>query len=309
MVNLLLQDILIYSSILALLTVGLNLTYLTTKVPNFAHATFAMVGAYVAFATTNVLHLYVYTSTVPAFLLGGLTALLLFLLVLRPLTKRGASIVTLMIATIAFDILLVSVLWIFAYYLTNMYKIVSIDFTLSPFDFYIAGYQGVVLVAPIALAGVVAALYLLLNKTKFGIAMRATIENPPLAGTIGINTDLIYIVSWFIAGGIAGLAGALIPLWFITYPDVGSNVYLLAIFAAAVVGGLYNVWGGVVGGIVIGIAETVVIVWLTDLVGTWIIPYQPMIPLAAMIATLLIAPSGLTGINLKLLSKKLRRQQ
>jgi branched-chain amino acid transport system permease protein len=302
-----LSAIIVNASVLSLLTLGLTLTYLTTKVPNFAHASFAVVGIFVALTVSRVFFDNIYDSLVPSFLLGGITALLQYFLVLRPLTKRNATIVTLMVATIAFDILLVSVFNIYADYLTNTFHVISRNFTLNYVDFFISGSQGVILVSPIMVAGVVIALYLLLNKTKFGIAMRATIENPPLAGAIGINTDRIYVASWFLAGGIAGLAGSLMPLWYQSYPEVGSDVFLLAIFAAAVLGGLYNIWGGLIGGIIVGVTETIVIVELAGVVGSWIIPYQPLIPLIVMITTLLIAPSGITGSNYSWLKKRLRR--
>jgi branched-chain amino acid transport system permease protein len=309
MLNPVLAGIIVNASVLSLLTLGLTLTYLTTKVPNFAHGSFAVVGIFIALTVNQVFRLNIYNGIVPAFLFGGLTALLQYFFVLRPLTKRSASIVTLMVATVAFDILLISILNIYADYLTYTFHVISRDFTLAYVDFTISGTQGVVLVSPIMVVAVAVSLYLLLNKTKFGIAMRATIENPPLAGTIGINTDQIYIASWFLAGGIAGLAGALMPLWYESYPEVGSNVFLIGIFAAAVVGGLYNIWGGLLGGIVIGVTETVIIVELAGVVGSWIIPYQPLIPLIAMMVTLLIAPGGLTGINRNSFRRKSRRKK
>jgi branched-chain amino acid transport system permease protein len=298
---------LINSSILTLMTIGLTLTYLTTKVPNFAHGTFSSVAIFVTLTISQVFGLGVYYGLLPAFLIGGVTALAQYVAVLRPLTKRNASIVTLMVATIAFDILLISILNIYADYLTLTFHVISREFTLSYLDVSILGQQGVLVVAPVMVIAVITSLYLLLNKTKFGIAMRATIENPPLAGTIGINTDRVYVVSWFLAGGIAGLAGSLVPLWFESYPEVGSDVFLIAIFAAAVIGGLYNIWGAVIGGFTVGIAESVIIRELAGTIGSWIIPYQPLIPLIAMVVTLLIAPSGITGINFERLRKRMGR--
>jgi len=309
MLSPIIQDIIVNSSILSLLTLGLTLTYLTTKVPNFAHGSFAVVGIYATLTVSQVYKFGVYSGLGLGFLLGGLVALAQYFVMLRPLSKRNASIVTLMVATIAFDIILIAIYNIYANYLTTAFHIISLEFNLFYLDINILGNPGVVIISPIVLIGVVAALYTLLTRTKFGIAMRATIENPPLAGTIGINTDQIYIASWFLAGGIAGIAGALMPLWYISYPEVGSDVFLIAIFSAAVVGGLYNIWGGLIGGLVVGITETVVIIGLSGYVGSWIIPYQPLVPLIAMMVTLLIAPSGLTGVNYNALKKRFRRKQ
>jgi branched-chain amino acid transport system permease protein len=300
-------DALVTSSLLTLLTIGLTLTYLTTKVPNFAHGTFASVGIYVGLVASKLLGLDVYYGLLPGFILGGVTALIQYVAVLRPMTKRNASITTLMVATIAFDILMISVLNIFADYLSHSFHIASRYFLLTNFDFSMFGLRGIIVVAPILVIAVVLSLYFLLNKTKFGIAMRATIENPPLAGTIGINTDLVYVVSWFIAGGIAGMAGSISTLWYIGNTDVGSNFFLISIFAASVIGGLHNIYGAVIGGFVIGVTQSVIIRELAGSVGAWIIPYQPLIPLIAMMITLLIAPSGITGTNFQALIRKLRK--
>ena len=237
-------DALVTSSLLALLTIGLSLTYLTTKVPNFAHGSFASVGIYVGLVVAQVFGLNIYLGIVPGFFVGGLVAIAQYLLFLRPMTKRNASITTLMIATIAFDIFLVAILNIFADYLQNPpFRLNARDFQLFYLDFSLYGIKGIVFVAPMLVVGVVIGLYLLLNKTKFGIAMRATIENPPLAGTIGINADSVYIVSWFLAGGIAGMAGSITTLWYIGNTNVGSDFFLISIFAAAVLGGVFSIYG------------------------------------------------------------------
>lgn len=298
---------LVVASLLSLLTIGLTLTYLTTKVPNFAHGSFATVGMYTGLVTAELFKQSVYYALIPGFLLGGLTALIQYVAVLRPLTKRNASITTLMVATIAFDILLVSILNIFADYLQNAYTLQARNFLLTPYDFTIYGIRGIVFVAPILVIASIASLYVLLTRTKLGIAMRATIENPPLAGTVGINTNSIYIISWFIAGGLAGMAGSIIPLWYISSTDTGDTYFLASFFAAAVIGGLYNIYGAVIGGFVIGIAQSAIITVLADSVGSWVIPYEPLIPLAAMIITLMIAPRGITGINFQEIKKKLGR--
>jgi len=299
---------LVTSSLLSLLTIGLTLTYLTTRVPNFAHGSFASVGIYVGLVTAQVWGFNMYFGLLPGFLIGGAVALMQYLLFLRPMTRRNASVTALMVATIAFDILLIAILNIFADYLQNSLRLSSRYFLLSPFDFEIFGLRGIIVVAPILVVAVVASLYLLLNKTKFGIAMRATIENPPLAGTIGINTNLVYIVSWFIAGGLAGMAGSVMSLWYIGNTDVGSNFFLISIFAAGVIGGIYNIYGAVIGAFIIGTVQSVLISELATSFGAWVIPYQPLIPLIAMVVTLLIAPSGIMGINYKALKKRLWRK-
>ena len=290
-----LRDAVVFASILSMLSTGLTLTYMTTKVPNFAHGDFAVVSIYVSLILAEILGLNPYLGILPGFLVGGLAALILYLLILKPLLDRGASYVILMIATIAYDMILISAINILADYLTGVYKVVTRLFILKSYDFQIFDQPGIVLIAPLIAMAMVISLYLFLNKTKFGIAMRAAIENPSLAGVVGINVNLTYAVSWFISGGLAGVSGTLMPLWLMCNPDLGMRL-IVSIFAASIVGGLTNIYGAFIGGLLIGFAEVLGTGYLSIIVGSWIIPYRPIIPLVMMSLTLLFAPKGLTGI-------------
>lgn len=286
---------LMYSSLIVLLSIGLTLTFLTTKVPNFAHGSFATIGIYVALTMYRVLKAGIYYSLPISFVVAGTVAVMFYLFVLRPLIKGGANIIVQMVATIALDIMLVAGISIYADYLTKVYKVTSRWFYLREADFFVSGWQGVLIVAPLLVVATVLLLNLLLTRTKFGIAMRAIIENPDLAGTIGVNVNLVYTVSWFLAGGLAGMAGSLFPLRLIGNPDTG--VYLIiTVFAASIAGGFYNIYGGLIGGYVVGLAEVLGTALLASGLGSWVIPYRPAIPLVIMIAVLLLAPRGITGI-------------
>ncbi|RLF10777.1 MAG: branched-chain amino acid ABC transporter permease [Thermoprotei archaeon] len=288
-------DALVFASLLTLLSLGLTLTFLTTKVPNFAHGSFATVGMYVTLTFSKVYGISPYIGSSLAFVFGALTALTQYIAILRPLTRRGASIITLMVATIAFDFILLASLNIYADYLTRVLEIKARYFNLRIEDFILFNVRGLLLVAPFLVLVVAITLHLCLTKTKFGVAMRAAIENPSLAGTLGINVDLVYQVSWILAGGLAGLAGGLMPLWFIGNPDTGSFL-LISIFAASVAGGFYSIYGGFVGGYVVGLAEVLGTNFLAKTVGPWIIPYRPVIPLMAMAIVLMVFPQGITGL-------------
>lgn len=290
------RDALVFASLLTMLSTGLTLTYMTTKVPNFAHGNFATVGAYLTLALTKVLNLNPYLTIIPSLVLGGLTALILYVLILKPLLDRGANYIVLMIATIAYDMILYSLINIFADFLSRTYKVTTRLFILKSFDFKLLGQPGLFITAPLIAILIVLALYVLLNKTKFGIGMRAAIENPSLASVVGINVNLTYAISWFISGGLAGIAGALMPIWLMCNPDVGMRL-IVSIFAASIVGGLSNIYGAFAGGILIGLAEVLGTGYLSLEIGTWVIPYRPIIPLLIMAVTLLFVPRGLTGIN------------
>jgi len=298
----------IFSSLLTLLSIGLTLTYLTTKVPNFAHGTFAALGAYVTL--TVVMHPYIqgnaYHYLFLALIIGGMTALAQYVIVFRPLMRRGASIIGLMITTLAIEFILLAVLNIYADYLSRELKWQSRYFLLASYDVDVAGQRGLLIVAPTLAAVTVTLLYLALTRTKFGVAMRAAIEDPSLASVMGINVNLVYAVSWFVAGGLAALSGALLPLWFPGNPDMGGKL-IVSTFAASIVGGLTSIYGAALGGFLIGLAEILGTSYLASWLGAWVIPYRPLIPLIAIAVTLLLAPKGLVGVNWRGLVTSMRK--
>jgi len=300
---LLVRDALIFSSLMIMLSAGLTLTYMTTRVPNFAHGDFATLNVYLNLALVRLLNINPYLGTIPAFMLGGAAALVLYLAVLKPLMDRGANYVILMIATIAYDMILISLINIFADYLNRVHKLITRLFQLKGFDIEIFGQPGIFVIAPILAFVMITLLYFFLNKTKFGIAMRAAIENPSLAEVVGININMMYAVSWFISGGLAGAVGALMPLYMTCNPDIGIRL-LISIFAASILGGLSNIYGAFVGGAVIGLAEVLGTGYLSVTLGPWVVPYRPVIPLIVMLLTLLIAPKGLAGVDWKKFLRK-----
>jgi branched-chain amino acid transport system permease protein len=299
----------IYSSLLTLLSIGLTLTYLTTKVPNFAHGAYAAVGAYVILTAVKVWQGNTYHYLFFAFLVGGTIALAQYLLAFRPLIRRGATTVGLMITTLAMEFIILSALNIYADYLSKVLKIKSRYFLFSAYDLNIAGMRGLLIVSPTLTAVTVLSLYVLLTKTRFGIAMRAAIEDSSLASTMGIDVNRVYAFSWFISGGLGALSGALLPLWWPGYPEMGSE-FIVSVFAASTVGGVYNLYGAVLGGYLVGLAEVLGTSYMASWLGPWVIPYRPLVPLVAIIVTLLLAPNGILGVNWRgIFSRKASRSQ
>ena len=253
----------VYASLFALMAMGLTLTYLTTKVPNFAYGDMVLLGVYTSYATVKIYHSNPYVGSALGFVLAGLVSVAMYLIVLRPLARRGASIVSLMIATFGVDIGFAGIFGIYTDYLSNKYVFndTKAFYTLGP-DFSIAGYPGIDIAAPAAVAGVVLIIYLLLTRTKFGVTMRASIENPPLAKVLGINVELVYTASWFLAGGLAGFAGGFLTLYLSFLGVNTGNDLIVGIFAASVLGGLTSIFGSAVGGLVVGGSEILMTIWL-----------------------------------------------
>lgn len=285
-----------YSAFLSLMALGITLLYRTTKVANFAHASFVTIGAYVTFTLTIAVSRNPYVGVPVAFLLVGLIALLLFYAVLEPLRRRNSPTVMLMIATLSFDVIMFGFVNIHADYLTSAYLVPSRNILLSGSDFRFMGQPGILFVALGTLASCSAALYLLLNYTKLGIALRASMENPHLAEAIGIDVSMMLAISWFIGGGLAGTAGALIPLWTEVNPNTGT-VLLASMFCASIVGGLEQIYGAIVGGFLLGLVDVIGTSTLASIFGPWIALYEPVVPLVVLSVVLIVVPKGLAGVH------------
>ena len=287
-----------YSAFLSLMALGITLLYRTTKVANFAHASFVTIGAYVTYTLTVVFGSNPYAGLPVAFFVVGIVGLALFYSVLEPLRRRKSSTVMLMIATLSIDVMLSGVINIHADYLTSAYAVPSRNILMSGSDFKFIGQPGILFIALGTLALCTAALYILLNFTTLGIALRASMENPELAEAIGVNVSMMLAVSWFVGGGLAGIAGALIPLWTEVNPSIGT-ILLASMFCASIVGGLEQIYGAILGGFLLGLVDIVGTSELASLVGAWVAFYEPVIPLLVLSATLILAPRGLAGINLR----------
>ena len=290
------SDAIIFASLLALLSIGLTLTYLTTRVPNFAHASFATIGIYIALIATRVWDTSPYIAIPIAFVISGIVAVALYTFILKPLIRKGASQAIQMVATLAFDLVLIALLNITADYIVKTYQITSREFSLRSYDAEFMGLPLIVFVAPIAIAILAITLHIMLRKTKFGIAMRAATANSDLAGIVGINVKLVYGVSWLLGGGIAGIAGALMSLWFQGDPSLGP-LLIPSVFAASIAGGFLSIYGAIAGGLLVGLTEVLGTRFLAGEFGSWLIAYRPLIPLVFIVVTLLLAPRGLAGIN------------
>lgn len=237
-------------SIYALVALAFVLVYKGTRVVNFGQGEQVMLGAYLALVLNTFVGLPFGAAVALALLLAGAFGLLIQVVVLRhiaqspPLTKIIAMLAIGLILREGARALLGS----------NAYPF---PFLLSPAPVRMGG----VLLTPANLAIVVAALavmavfYVFFRYARLGKALRAACENPEAAALMGISVPFVFGSIWVLASAIAAIAGVLLaPLVTLT-PDMG----LMAIkgWVAAVVGGFTSLPGAVVGGIVLGVIETV----------------------------------------------------
>jgi len=284
-----------YSSMITILSIGFTLTYLTAKIPNFAHGTYAGVGIYVVWTLSKIYGFSPYLGFPLAFVMGGIVSLILYITVIRVITRLGGGAVVLTISTLAIQILLTAILSIYVYWARGIFGTYGMGFMLKEFDFMIGTYPGIFPMSFLICFVVVILLHILLTRTKTGIAMRATAEDPELASVLGINIDMIQKLSWFLTGGLACLAGAMYPLWFQSYPKSGAAI-MTSIMAGSLLGGFDNIYGAIVGGFGVGFSEIVLTAWLQKQLGPWVGRWRPIIPMLILVMVLLFEPRGMTGL-------------
>ncbi|MEM1520184.1 MAG: branched-chain amino acid ABC transporter permease, partial [Candidatus Korarchaeum sp.] len=289
--------------------------YMTTGTFNFSHASMTAFGLYTVFIFSKVLFrdlgypTYVFFPV--AALISGVLGVITYLSVNRWLLKRRADMVTLMMSTLGVDLIYLALLNIIADYLTQEYKVNARLIVLSTEDVSIVQsgdfvLRGIPIVSVSIVMTVIILLKYILNRTKFGIAVRVTIENPSLAEIVGINPEVVYLTSWFLGGAFAGLAGAILSMVITGTPAVGSLV-IVPEFAGAIVGGIYSLFGSLAGGYLIGLSEYILITLLATYVSRNLVVYQPLIPLLVMSVFLLFYPEGIGGLQLSRVVERLKK--
>lgn len=288
-------DSLIFGSELALLAIGVTMVYGSLRFPNFAHVEFATVGAYLALALWPLLGLY--WSAFVAILLIGILGILSDLFIFRRL--RTSTPILLMITSFGLGIVLresVRAIWGTEpyFYPLGLQK---------PWQFLggnITPVQGSIILIAILCTLL---FHLLLNRTKLGIAMRATADNPDLAEASAIHTERVIQMVWLIGCGFAALGGILIGLETQIHPRMGFGI-IIPVFCAAILGGIGNPYGAVIGAAIVAFAENIGLSINWAPLGQFLgltsksylsIPtgYKEAIPFLILIIVLLFRPQGL----------------
>ncbi|MBU8539374.1 branched-chain amino acid ABC transporter permease [Falsiroseomonas tokyonensis] len=301
----LLADGLVVGSVIALGAVGLTLTYSILRFANFGQGEFLTWGAYLAVTALGFVvavtgggvmqpigpfsfgwELLV-AMVIAAALTAGL-ALLVDWLLFQRLRARGAAI-TLVIASFGAALALRNLLQFLYGTLPEYYtREIQIAIRLVPRD-----VLGGLRITPdqllvIGMTGaVVLGLHLLLTRTTLGRAMRATAMNPALARVAGVDVAAVIRATWIIGAALAAVAGVFAGLVGQIRPGLGFEL-LLPLFAAAILGGIGSVWGAVLGGFIVGLAES----FSVPIFGA---EYRAATAFLVLIAILLLRPNGLFG--------------
>ncbi|MEM0227263.1 MAG: branched-chain amino acid ABC transporter permease [Ignisphaera sp.] len=288
-----------YAAILGIGCASITLLYASTRTFNFAHASMVSWGFYMVFILYKFFGYMPYTYIPIAALTTAAFGVVVYILVIRRLINIGASEITLMMVTLGVDLILFASLNMVVDVLKRGFGIDATKINIVLADPIVARIWGtpikyIHIVSVVAALTIVIALHLFLTRTNLGIAMRASIENPTLASILGIDINIVYTLAWFIGGLLAGLSGGLLVLFMEGTTTIGFDIVVFY-FAGSIVGGLYSIYGGLLGGALVGISER----FLTFLLSYWIpdiIAYRFAIPMVMLVTTLLIYPRGLAGL-------------
>jgi branched-chain amino acid transport system permease protein len=275
-------------SLYALVALGLVLIYRSTRVLNFAHGDIATMATFVAFSLLS--HRVPFPLAVAGSLaVGAAVGAVFYLSVLARAQRQGANLLSMVILTLGLALILQGVV----VYLWGA-EPVALPFPISDTATY---RLGAVVVSQLALATIAAGvagsalLYLLVQHTRLGLAMRATSENVMAAQTLGIPTRVVLGAAWAVASTLGVIAGIFLAPALLLDPFFMLDPFLKG-FAAAVLGGINSLPGAVVGALLLGVAESLTGAYLT-------IQYKNTLAFVIIIAVLLLRPEGLLGRELK----------
>lgn len=266
----------------ALISIGLTLIFGVLRVINFAHGEFLMIAMFATFWLHELYGLDPYVSialvTVLLFVLGLATQAV----IVRPILSAPSAMQ--IFATVGLSIVLQNgalLVWKADYRsVETVYSKAVI--TIGPL---LVGVSR--LVAFLVALGITAALFLFLKKTYLGKAIRCTAQDRTAALLMGINTNRIYLVTFAIGTALVGVAGALLMPIYPTFPTVGTYFVLIA-FVVVVLGGMGNMTGALLGGLIIGLVEA--------FSGFYVPALKEAVYFVVFILVLLIRPTGLLGI-------------
>ena len=289
----------VFGSIISIGAIGLSLVYGIIRIANFAHGDLMSTGAYVALfmvtwalawvPDTNFGQLSFGWRMLIAFPVSmfvvACVAIALDRILYRRLRAKGSHVVILAMSSLGAAFIIRMIILILWGADSLFYRPGVLRPALElPMGVKIRPDQILILITVFVL---VILLHLFLQKTKLGKAMRATSDNMELALVSGIDTERVIIWTWGIGGALAASGGILYGIDVQLHPYMGWN-FLIPLFAATILGTVGNIYGALVGGLVIGVAQQVSTAFLMP-------TYKPAVAFILMILILLVRPKGIFG--------------
>ncbi len=269
----------------ALVTIGFSLIFSVLKLMNFANGSVFVLGAYFSLGLYSLLGGNVWVALLGSMALTGLTGYSIDRFVLRTLRQKSAPGLAPMITTMGVATVIENAILI---WFGSEAKAVTFAPNLghiSVAGVRISGLQTMILVIAIILMGMVS---WVIYKTKAGKAMLAVSQNMQAAKLMGINVNAVITTTFFVSAVLSSIAGTVVGMYYRSIEVAMSSAWGNKVFAAAILGGVGNIPGAILGGLLVGIFETLGASYISA-------GYRDAIAFIIMIVVLLVKPTGLFG--------------
>ncbi len=275
---------LVTASILAIAAVGFTMQFGITNILNLAYGDLMTAAAFVAYVM-NQFGINIWIGIVGGGVFGAVASVVLNRWVYSPFLRRGTSPFGMVIVSLAMGLMIQNILLgvggptAFSYQMDQGPNLRAGALILT------ASQVGIMVISVAAMV----AIFLLLTRTRLGKAMRASAANAPLARSCGIRTDRVTDVVWAVSGALCGVAGVILVMNTASFTAITGSTFLVVIIAVAVLGGVGQPNGAMLGALVVGLA--------TEL-GAIVIPpsYKDVIAFAILVLVLLVRPQGILSL-------------
>lgn len=269
----------------ALTAIGYTMVFGILELVNFSHGAVYMFGAFICLILITTFKINFLMAFLLSLVITGILGMLVDKICLYPLRMKNAPKVTSLISTIGVSIFLQNLVMLLWGSETKNFPMVFNLGTLNIKEFKLSYFQLVIMGTCIVL---MIGLTLIIQRTKLGKAMRATAQNMEAAKLMGIHVDQVISFTFFLGAALAAVAGIMIGMYYQTVDPMMGFMTGLKAFAAAVLGGIGVLPGAVIGGLLIGVIETLAAGYIHA-------GYRDAIAFAILIGVLLVRPAGLLG--------------
>jgi branched-chain amino acid transport system permease protein len=275
-------------SLYALIAIGYTMVYGILRLINFAHGDVFMLGGYIAFYAVTLFFMPWWVGFIVAFGLTGIFGIALERAAYKPL--RNSPKISIMISAIGASFLMENLATVLFGGRPKGFPIPDVFNHVAHIGSVSVAY--ISLVIPVLTAVLLTLLLIIVLKTKTGMAMRAVSTDLSAARLMGIDVNQIVSFTFGTGSVLAAIGGI---MWAIKYPQLNPTMGMipgLKCFIAAVIGGIGNISGAVLGGLLLGFIEIMIIAFLPTLTG-----YRDAFAFVLLIVVLMAKPSGLLGKN------------
>ena len=273
-------------SLYALIAIGYTMVYGILRLINFAHGEIFMLGGYIAFYAVTIFFLPWWAAFLAAMVLTGAFGIVVERAAYRPL--RNSPRISIMISAIGVSFLMQSLAVLIFGGIPKSFPVPAIFD--RPITVGEISFMSVSIFIPVLTAVLLIVLQLIVRKTKTGMAMRACSTDIPAARLMGVDVNKIVMFTFATGSLLAAVGGVMWSSRFPRLEPVMGMMPGLKCFIAAVIGGIGNISGAVIGGVLLGVIEIMLVATMPALSG-----YRDAFAFILLIVVLLVKPSGLLG--------------